>query len=287
MRLVERARARSIGPRGEDRAMDLAVVAVQKRARLEEKGRTRAWRTVSKKFPDGSDALASLPVRRAPASAEETSERAADDEYCAAIDRCAGAFGEQRRSVTTAAEHAQYMRIFDGWLLRSGFGSYVEAVGVTDEASGVVTKVTVKARVDATGRKKVVRPQLLVGYLLQMAVGSKQTPKGGHLDDLKARAALETASACGKRIAFKRKEGKCGYGAYGDESWSLQALQKRVYAVRDFYRIELKGVHSADNPGWDDAVCAVLSALALLIGKKPLHVPKVRGCMRARRPQHP
>jgi hypothetical protein len=46
---------RSIGPRGEDGAMDLAVVAVQKRARLEEKGRTRAWRTVSKKFPDGSD----------------------------------------------------------------------------------------------------------------------------------------------------------------------------------------------------------------------------------------
>ena len=78
----------------------------------------------------------------------------------------------------------------------------------------------------------------------------------------------------------RRKAGKFGQGAYADEPWSLQSFQKRVYAVRDFYGIELKGT-MLDNPGWHDAVCGVLGALARLIGKKPLHVPQVSGCMRA------
>jgi len=43
--------------------------------------------------------------------------------------------------------------------------------------------------------------------------------------------------------------------------------------VRDFYRIELKGI-AAENPGWDDAVCGVLGALARLVGKKAQHVPQ-------------
>ena len=43
--------------------------------------------------------------------------------------------------------------------------------------------------------------------------------------------------------------------------------------VRDFYAIELKGT-PLDNPGWDDAVCGVLGALARLVGKKAQHVPQ-------------
>ena len=74
---------------------------------------------------------------------------------------------------------------------------------------------------------------------------------------------MEVASACGPRSQMKRRKGKFGYGAYADESWSLQAFQKRVYAVRDVYGVELKDT-SIENPGWDDAVCGVLGALAKL-----------------------
>ena len=35
-------------------------------------------------------------------------------------------FGNQRRSQTTADEHKAYVRMFDGWLVRQGFGSYFE-----------------------------------------------------------------------------------------------------------------------------------------------------------------
>ena len=44
--------------------------------------------------------------------------------------------------------------------------------------------------------------------------------------------------------------------------------------VRDFYFIELKGT-GIENPGWDDAVCGVLSALSQLVGEKAQHVPQV------------
>ena len=103
-------------------------------------------------------------------------------------------------------------------------------------------RVAVRARRLPSGEKKVVKPQMLVGYLLQMAVGGESTPKGGHPADLAARAAMEVASACGLRSHMKRRKGKFGYGAYADESWSLQAFQKRVYAVRDVYGVELKGI---------------------------------------------
>ena len=56
---------------------------------------------------------------------------------------------------------------------------------------------------------------------------------------------------------------------------ALQAYQKRVYAVRDFYQSALKGT-SYDNPGWDDLVVNVLGSIAQLVGKKAQHVPQVK-----------
>ena len=67
----------------------------------------------------------------------------------------------------------------------------------------------------------------------------------------------------------------CRAGAYADEGWSLQAFQKRVYSLRDFYGRELKGT-ALENPGWSDIVSGTLGALARLIGKVPQHVPLVR-----------
>ena len=75
-------------------------------------------------------------------------------------------------------------------------------------------------------------------------------------------------------MKHKRKDGKHGHGAYADETWSLQAMEKRVYALRDFYKRELKGTQYED-PASDPLVKGTLSALVLLIGRKSMHVPEV------------
>ena len=111
--------------------------------------------------------------------------------------------------------------------MRKGFGSYVEA-----EVDRHGELVAVHARRTATGEIKVVKPQMVIGYLLEMASGSKDTPKGGHAGDLLARAGQEVVTACGPRSKMKFKKGAYGSGLCADEPWSLQAYQKRVYAVR-------------------------------------------------------
>ena len=63
--------------------------------------------------------------------------------------------------------------------------------------------------------------------------------------------------------------------AYCDEPWSLQSMEKRIYAIRDFYKRELKGTE-LDNPGHDDLVEGTRAALVLLIGRNATHVPQVR-----------
>ena len=67
--------------------------------------------------------------------------------------------------------------------------------------------------------------------------------------------------------------GVFGVGAYKDEPWSLQAYQKRVYAVREFYKEILYGT-GVENPGYDRRVEAMLAAIARVVGKKAQHVPE-------------
>ena len=76
---------------------------------------------------------------------------------------------------------------------------------------------------------QVVRPELLVAWLLEMATGSKSTPKGGTVAYIAARVGSEVPSACGLRSKMKRVEGLFGFSAYADEPWSLQV---RVGAER-------------------------------------------------------
>ena len=59
----------------------------------------------------------------------------AEDEYCTAVQKLSRVFGKQRRSNSTADEHKMYMRIIDEWMVRQGFGSFVEAE--IDESSYV------------------------------------------------------------------------------------------------------------------------------------------------------
>ena len=73
------------------------------KAKLQTKGKVRPHKMVSKKMPDGSTAaLTELPKRLATGAAAEKA-------YCDAIDKVSGVFSRQRRSVSTAQEHMQYM----------------------------------------------------------------------------------------------------------------------------------------------------------------------------------
>ena len=51
-------------------------------------------------------------------------------------------------------------------------------------------------------------------------------------------------------------------------------MEKRVYALRDFYKRELQGT-TTDDPASDPLVTGTLKALVLLIGRKAMHVLRV------------
>ena len=116
---------------------------------------------------------------------------------------------------------------------------------------------------------------MIVGLLLEMATGDENMPKGGHPEDLAMLAQTDEKQLTGPRTSHERKKGEFGYGPHCEDPWSLQAMEKRLYAIRDFYKRELKGTDH-DNPGDDDLVDGTRAALVLLIGRNPTHVPKVR-----------
>ena len=103
--------------------MVLIAEAQQLKAKLMLKGKFRPEKMVRNKMPDGSGMLAKLPERRKDNGVDAA---AADKEYCDAIDKVAAVFGQQKRANSTADEHKRYIRVLDGWLVRKGFGSYVE-----------------------------------------------------------------------------------------------------------------------------------------------------------------
>ena len=79
--------------------------------------------------------------------------------------------------------------------------------------------------------------------LLEMATGGPNMPKGGHASDLARLAKSDALNICGPRSQWQRKEAEFGSGAYSEEPWSLQAMEKRVYALRDFYKEFLYLLH--------------------------------------------
>ena len=174
--------------------------AQQLKAKLMLKGKFRPEKMIRKKMPDGSGMIAKMPRRRRDQGGGDAA--AADKEYCNAINKISSVFGKQKRSNTTAAEHRMYMRMIDGWLVRKGFGSYVEA-----DVNKHGELVAVHPRRTATGEIKVVKPQMVIGYLLEMASGSKDTPKGGHASELLARAGQEVM--CTRTWASSRGGATC------------------------------------------------------------------------------
>ena len=149
--------------------MVLVAEAQQLKAKLMLKGKWRPEKMVRKKMPDGAGLLAKVPQRRRGKGADDA---AADKDYCDAIDKVSSVFGAQKRSNSTAAEHKMYVRMIDGWLVRKGFGSYVES-----EVDKYGQLVAVHPRRTASGEMKVVKPQMLIGYLLEMAGRAARTPR--------------------------------------------------------------------------------------------------------------
>ena len=78
------------------------------------------------------------------------------------------------------------------------------------------------------------------------AKGDGLTPRDGLTLNFERGAGERGCIATPKREQ-RRSEGQYGFGGYKDEPWSMQALEKRIYAVRDFYNHVLKGVEH-DNP---------------------------------------
>ena len=116
------------------------------------------------------------------------------------------------------------MKVTNRWALRSGFGAFVQKRPERTEPP------TVQITRDAdTGELCVLKPEMIAGMLLEMATGDENMPKGGrHQDVFESDDDAVNMYMCGKRSGWKRKRGEYGEGAYKDEPWSLQAMEKRV-----------------------------------------------------------
>ena len=252
----------------------LLAPLARRRTQLMEKGVTRPRRKIAPRLPAGSSVLAGVPKGRDFVSAKKSgggSVQKQIEKYCKAMRQSTTTFKEGNRAASTAAEHDMYVRLINCWAERSGFGTYaIERKGNADGTSAAM-QIAREARSKAL---RVLKPEMIVGLLLEMATGDPNMPKGGHASDLARLAKSDSLNICGPRTQWKRKEGEFGSGPYSEEPWSLQAMEKRVYALRDFYKRELEG-SSIDDPASDPLVTGTLKALVLLIGRKAMHVPRV------------
>ena len=239
----------------------LVAPLARRRTQLKEKSKWRPHRAIHKRLPAGASDLANVPKGKEFKMALPTGEGGTDVQaYCKAVRGATDTFKDAHRATQTALEHDMYMRLFNCWTERSGFGTFV--VDRPDRVPGEEPPTAQIAKDAATGEVRVVEPEMIIGMLLEMATGDENMPKGGHADDLTRLAGSERKHICGPKLKWKRKQGEHGFGAYCDEPWSLQAMEKRVYAIRDFYKRELKGT-SFDNPGFDPLVTGTL------IGARP------------------
>ena len=69
-------------------------------------------------------------------------------------------------------------------LYRQGFGAYVEEVQPDQPVKFSSSTGRLAPTYESDGTTmRIVTPQMLLSYILDMAAGSEETPKGGHPDD--------------------------------------------------------------------------------------------------------
>ena len=69
------------------------------------------------------------------------------------------------------------------YCIRQGHGSYVEVVEAGQSATSCSSTGFLKPTYDEQGRMKVMKPEMLLAVIMDMAAGSKEMPKDGHKDD--------------------------------------------------------------------------------------------------------
>ena len=157
----------------------LVTQSAQLQSRLSAKGAVRESRKLEPKLPTGANDVKALPRRRDFETAADPTKA-----WAQAVDEATDNFGRVGRAKTTSHEHDQYMWGFCEYLIRQGFGAFVDKVqpGQRVDVSSSTGKLAPTYELDGT-TMRVVAPQMLLTYILDMAAGSEETPKGGHPDD--------------------------------------------------------------------------------------------------------
>ena len=150
----------------------LVAPLARRRTQLTEKGKHRPHKQIARRLPAGSGVLGAVPKGKDYASASN-GKKTNINAYCQAVRGATRTFKEGHRATSTAAEHDMYMRLINCWAERSGFGTYV--VPHEDAKAG---EPAVRAAVDTrTGLPMVLKPEMAVGLLLEMATGDENMPK--------------------------------------------------------------------------------------------------------------
>ena len=111
------------------------------KSQLTVKGAIRPKSKMQKMMPTGATELKEMPRRRDFAEGE-----AGMAAWCNEVDERSEKFRKAQRALLTSEEHDRYMWTFNNYLIREGFGSFVER---TDELEGGVLRVA--RRTSSTG----------------------------------------------------------------------------------------------------------------------------------------
>ena len=157
----------------------LVAQSAQLQSKLSAKGLVREKRKLDPKLPTGATDVKALPRRR-----DYDGIANPDAAWSQAVDDATDNFGRVGRGKSTSNEHDVYMWAFGEYLHRQGFGAFVRRVepGQKEKATSSTGRLA-PAYEDDGVTMRVVSPQMLLAYVLDMAAGSEETPKGGHPDD--------------------------------------------------------------------------------------------------------
>ena len=101
----------------------LVTQSAQLQSRLSAKGAVRESRKLEPKLPTGANDVKALPRRRDFETAVDPTKA-----WAQAVDEATDNFGRVGRAKTTSHEHDQYMWGFCEYLIRQGFGAFVDKV---------------------------------------------------------------------------------------------------------------------------------------------------------------
>ena len=148
------------------------------KSKLTAKGIGRETSKMRERLPASAATLTEPPRRRAfePGEAGEAA-------WCTEMGNLSGTAFTEFRSPRTSYEYDVYTWAVNEYCIRQGHGSYVEVVEAGQSATSCSSTGFLKPTYDEQGRMKVMKPEMLLAVIMDMATGSKEMPKDGHKDD--------------------------------------------------------------------------------------------------------